>query len=161
MSEKLFLTKAEYEELKQKLDFLINEELPRIAEDIAAAVSQGDLSENAEYDNAKEEQAKINQEIARTRNMLANASIIKQNSSNDTVDIGHTVTLEDLNTNETLTVTIVSFLDLSKRRDIVTVESPLGKELLGREVNETVVITAPIGELSYKVKKIEIQKASN
>lgn len=152
MSEKHYLTQDQYNEFKEKLDYLINVALPENAENIAYAVAQGDLSENAEYEIAKDEQFKLNKEVARVKSILSNAVIIKQNASNDFVEIGHRVTILSLDDSVEETITLMGY---GNGIDTISVDSPLGQALLGKQKGETVLVDAPIGELNYKVLSIE------
>jgi transcription elongation factor GreA len=151
MNSKHFLTKEQYDQYKERLEFLLNEALPKNSDDIAAAVSQGDLRENAEYDNAKEEQAKLNQEAAKIKNILANAKLIQENDNKDYVNIGHYVTIESLQDGKKETIRIMG---QGNGIDSVSVDSPLGTALLGKSKHDSISVDAPIGELAYKILDI-------
>lgn len=152
MSKKHYLSRKQYDDFKKDLEILINVKLPQNSEDIATAVAQGDLSENAEYDNAKEEQAILNQQLAKIKNILANAEIIKQTDRTDFVEIGHKVTLLSLDTNKTEVITLMGYGD---GKESISVESPLGTAILGKEKDNEIVVDAPVGELKYKILNIE------
>jgi len=152
MSEKHYLTQDQFNEFKTKLDYLINVALPENAENIAYAVAQGDLSENAEYEIAKDEQFKLNKEVARVKSILSNAVIIKQNASNEFVEIGHRVTILSLDDSNEETVTLMGY---GNGIDSISVDSPLGQAILGKSKGESVLVDAPIGELNYKILSIE------
>lgn len=158
MSKKITLSKEQYMEFEKKLEYLEKVALPKNSESIAAAVAQGDLSENAEYDIAKEEQAKLHQEIAKIKNILGNASILKQNDNTDYVETGHKVTIKALDSNvyekEVETVTLMSFGDGTTS---ISIDAPLGSVLLGKKVGEIVVVETPkVGELRFEILKIEL-----
>lgn len=154
--DKLYLTKEQYDSYKARLDELIHNELPRNSEEIAAAIAQGDLSENAEYENAKEEQAKLNAEIAKIKNVLNNATLIKENDNFDFVEVGHKVTIEFLSSDEKIelktgTQETITLTGVGDGVSTIGIDSPIGKELLGKEVGDLVIVDAPIGELTYKI----------
>ena len=150
-SQNHYLTTAQKEELKQKLSNLKNVLLPKNSEALEEAKAQGDLSENAEYDAAKDEQGKLNHEVSKIENILANATIIRKNSSTDKVDIGHAVTIK-WDSGQTETVNLLGFGDGEEN---VSVESPLGKALLGKKANQKAVVEAPIGRLHLTILTIE------
>jgi len=152
MNEKHYLTQEQYTEFKEKLERLINVELPQNAENIATAVAQGDLSENAEYEIAKDEQFRLNKEVARIKGILANAVIIKQNASNDFVEIGHKVTIQSLDTDSVETITLMGY---GNGIDTISIDSPLGQALLHKSKGDITIVDAPIGELNYKILSIE------
>jgi transcription elongation factor GreA len=151
MNNKNFLTREQYDEFKDRLEYLLNVALPKNSEDIASAVAQGDLSENAEYDNAKEEQGKLNQEVVKIKTILANAKIIKQNDSNDYVEVGHKVTILSLDSDVKETVMLMGY---GNGKDSISVDSPLGTALLGKEKGDRITVDAPIGELKYEILDI-------
>lgn len=152
MSEKHYLTQEQHDEFSKKLEYLINVALPKNAEDIAYAVAQGDLSENAEYEIAKDEQFKLNKEVSRIKSILANVYIIKQNDNTDFVEIGHKITIESLKDHSKETITLMGF---GNGIDTISIDSPLGQALLGKEKNDIIVVDAPIGELQYKILSIK------
>lgn len=153
MSNKEYLTKEQYETYQKELDNLINILIPKNSDDIAAAVAQGDLSENAEYDSAKEEQAKLNQRVAKIQQTLANAIIIQENTTNDFIQIGHTITIEDTKSKEKITATLLGKWDETEKS--ISLDSPLGQALLEKKINDIVTIDCRAGELSYKILKIK------
>lgn len=152
MSEKHYLTQEQHDEFKTKLENLINIELPKNAEDIAYAVAQGDLSENAEYEIAKDEQFKLNKEVARIKSILSNAVIIKQNVTNDFVEIGHRITIASMQDGKEETITLMGY---GNGNDTISIDSPLGQALIGKSKDDFVLVDAPIGELQYKIIAIQ------
>lgn len=152
MSEKHYLTQKQHDDFKEKLDYLINVALPKNADDIAYAVSQGDLSENAEYEIAKEEQFKLNKEVSRIKGILANVHIIKQNSNTDFIEIGHKITMVSLESKKEETITLMGY---GNGIETISIDSPLGQALLGKQKDELVTFDAPIGEQKYKIISIQ------
>ena len=152
MKTNIYLTQEQYDDLISEKQNILNVKLPKNAEDIAAAVAQGDLSENAEYENAKSEQGFLNKQLAEIENKLKYAKILKKSSKNDFVEIGHKVTIEFLENHQQETVTLMTF---GNGINTISVDSALGQALLGKAVDETVTVDAPIGELLYKIISIE------
>ena len=156
MSDEVYLTKAGYEKLRNDLERLKTVERRRIAKAIGEARLQGDISENAEYDAAKDAQAHCEARIAELETKLAKVRIIEnENISNDKVYIGAKVTLQDLDTKEELQYTMVSPVEANYEEGKISITSPVGKSLMGRKVGEAVEIHVPAGILKYKVLKIE------
>ncbi len=122
-----------------------------IAEKIAEARDYGDLSENAEYDAAREDQGVVETRIAEIENILQNVEII-ESKSKDEVSLGSTVDLKIKS--KTVTYTVVGPVEADPLEGKVSDESPIGQALMGKKVNETVVISTPKGELSYTVQAI-------
>ena len=128
---------------------------PQVVKAIAEARRKGDLTENAEYDAAKEEQHKLEKRIHRFEVMIANIEIIDdRNIASDRVYIGAKVDLEDINTGEDIFYILVNEYEADFGKKKISTVSPIGKGLLGRKVGETVDINIPNGTLKYKVKKI-------
>ncbi len=156
MSQEVYLTKAGYEKMIQELDHLKNVERRRISQAIGEARLQGDLSENAEYDAAKDAQAHCEARIAELESKLANVRIIEsQNIPADKVYIGAIVTLRDMETQEELQYMMVSPEEANYEENKLSIFSPIGKGLLGKGLGEELVIQVPAGTLKYKILKIE------
>ena len=156
MAQEVYLTKAGYEKMIQELDHLKTVERRRISQAIGEARLQGDLSENAEYDAAKEAQAHSEARIAELEIKLANVRIIEdQNISADKVYIGAIVTLQDLDTQEELRYMMVSPEESNYEENKLSIFSPVGKGLLGKAVGEELAIQVPAGTLKYKILTIE------
>ena len=152
LNDKILLTKEQFDAYKQEEHDLIHILIPKNSQDIASAVAQGDLSENAEYENAKEEQAKLNTQLAKVQNILKNATLIKQADSNDYVEIGHTLEIQNLDTGEVETFRMQGYN--GNGVDTIAVDSPLGKALLGKEKGAEIIVDAPKHELKYKILSI-------
>lgn len=148
--QKFYLTTEQREELKERLHHLINVEIPANAQSLDEAKAQGDLSENAEYDAAKDEQAKLHSEKLKMQNLLNNAVIIKENTSTDFIDVGHTVTIEWSDG----TVESVKILGYGNGKEFISIDAPLGKALLGKKLNDSVTVEAPVGRLHLKILQI-------
>ncbi len=156
MGNEVYLTRAGFQRLQEQLETLKTTERQKIAKAIGEARAQGDISENAEYDAAKEAQGYNEAKIAELEGKLSNVRIIEnENIPSDKAYIGAIVTLEDLDNDETLTYTLVSPEEANFEENKISVFSPIGKGLLGHKVGETLVIKVPAGTLNYKVKKLK------
>ena len=156
MSDEVYLTKSGYEKLRGELERLKTVERRRIAKAIGEARLQGDISENAEYDAAKDAQAHCEARIAELETKLAKVRIIEnENIANDKVYIGAKVTLQDLDTQEKLQYTMVSPVEANYEEGKISIISPVGKALMGRKAGEAAEIQVPAGILKYKILKIE------
>ena len=146
---------AKYEE---RLEYLKTTARTEIAEQIKIARSFGDLSENAEYDAAKIEQARIEYEIVEIEAMLKNVILIdEENIKTEVVTVGATVTVKNMDTHQGMTFQIVGSAESNPRENRISNESPVGKALMGRSVGEEVVVEAPGGEV--RLLSLEISKA--
>ena len=155
MAEKFLMTKEGLEAAKKQLDYLTNVKRAEIVENIREARSHGDLSENAEYDAARNEQAANEGEIAELEYKIRNAEIIEENSDNSTVHIGSKVTVYDSDLEEKLVYTIMGSTEADAMNGIISNESPAGMALLHHKKNDTVTVKAPDGEYTLKILKIE------
>jgi len=156
MANEVYLTRAGFSKLQEQLEYLKIKERQKIAKAIGEARAQGDISENAEYDAAKEAQAHNEARISELEGKLSNVRIIEnENIPSDKVYIGAIVTLEDLDNDETLTYMLVSPEEASFEENKISVFSPIGKGLLGHKEGEKLEIKVPAGILKYKVKKIK------
>lgn len=151
MNKNIYLTPEQYDEMIQKKERILTIELPRNAEEISIAVAQGDLSENAEYENAIDEQAFLNKQLAEIENKLKYAKILEKSTKNDFVEVGHKVTIRPALEKQEETITLLSY---GNGKDTISIESPLGKALLGKAVGEDVIVTAPVGKLTYTILEI-------
>ena len=152
----VYLTKAGFEKLRSNLERLKTTERRRIAKAIEEARQQGDISENAEYDAAKDAQAHNEARIAELETKLAHVRLIEnENIPSDKVFIGAIVTLKDLETDEEITYTLVSPEESNYEEGKISIQSPVGKGLMGKSKNDQVEIHVPAGILKYKILKIE------
>jgi transcription elongation factor GreA len=154
MSDSTYLTAEGAEELRRELDTLIKVRRPELAAKLTEAVSQGDLKENADYHDAKEQQAFMEGRIKYLENVLRSAKIIEATSKSDQVRLGSVVTIVEDGTSDEETYTIVGAAEANPREGKISNESPIGAALLGRSVGEKVKARTPAGELVFKVKKI-------
>ena len=127
-----------------------------VAQKIKEAREQGDLSENAEYDAAKDEQRDIEAQIVELENILKNAEIIQDNDkSKDKIKMESVVKLHDVEYDEDIEYTIVGSSEADSLNNKISNESPLGAALIGKKVGDTVKIEAPVGEIEYKIISVD------
>ena len=157
MAKEYVMTQEGYDNLKNKLDHLINVERIEASERIKKAREYGDLSENSEYDAAKDHQAKVESEIIIIQDQIDHAKIIEETSGKpSTVMLGCTVKIKDLDENEELEYTIVGTTEASILEGKISNEAPLAKAILGKKIGA--VVTVNTGDYSYDVKVIDISK---
>ncbi len=153
MADEVILTKEGKEELEKRLEFLKVTKRAEITERIKTAREFGDLSENAEYDAAKNEQAMIEGEIVEIENKLKYAVIIS-GAKKGVVSLGSKVDILDNDTNELLTYEIVGTTEADVEAGRISNESPIGNALLGRKAGETFTVVVPAGTVSITIKKV-------
>lgn len=152
---KVYLTRERLRELEQELHMLKVQGRAEIAQKIAEARGYGDLSENAEYEAAKEAQRHHELRIAKLEETLSRAQIIESSDlPNDKVYILSLVTLKDLKTGEVLNYRLVSPEEADYEKNKISVTSPFGKGLMGKTKGETVEIKVPAGTLKYEILEI-------
>lgn len=151
MAKEFRLSPERYEELKQELVYLKTVREKEVAEQIKEARSFGDLSENSEYDEAKNEQGKLYSRIAEVENILANCSIIEEDNDGDHVRMGSTVVVLDKEFDEELTYKIVGSQEADPMNGSISEDSPFGKALLGHNKGDEVVVDAPAGQIHYQI----------
>ncbi|MBE7083452.1 MAG: transcription elongation factor GreA [Clostridiales bacterium] len=154
MAEEVILTKEGKEELEKRLEYLKVEKRAEITERIKTAREFGDLSENAEYDAAKNEQAMIEGEILEIENKLKYAVIIKDGAKKGTVSLGSKVDFVDEETKELLTYEIVGTTEADVEQGRISNESPIGNALLGHKAGDTINVSVPAGIVTITVKKV-------
>lgn len=155
MAEIYYLTKEGYDKLVQELHDLKTKERAKIAAAIAEAREKGDLSENAEYDAAKEAQGLLELKISKLEEMLLNARILSDEEIDTSkVYILSTVKLKNLTKGEIVTYTLVSQKEANLKEGKISVDSPIGKGLLGKMVGEIVEIKVPAGILKFEILEI-------
>ena len=148
-----YLTKEKLEELKKEVEHLKKDVRNEIAERLKRAKEFGDLSENAEYSEAKEEQSRIESRIFELEDVLRNASIIKKAGGKNIVSIGSTIEVNKKG--KTLKYTIVGSNEAKPEENLISNESPLGKAFLDKKKGDVVKIETPGGKVEYKIMKIE------
>ena len=150
------LTKEGFEKLRAELENLRTVRRKEISEKIKVALSFGDLSENSEYDEAKNEQALVEARIVEIENMLKNVKIIDQSNLNtNMVLIGNTVKVKNLDSDEIREYKIVGTNESNPREGLISNDSPVGNGLLGHEIGETVAVDVPAGRLNFKILSID------
>jgi transcription elongation factor GreA len=152
---KTFLTKEGYQKLADELEFLRNDKRKQVAERLHEAMEGGELIENAEYEDAKNEQAFVEGRIQELEIILASAHIIEDHDKNpSTVEVGDTVVVKE-GDNDPEEYTIVGAAEADPRKGRISNESPLGKALLNRTVGDDVTVEAPGGMFNVRVVKIK------
>lgn len=150
-----FLTREGLQKLEEELDHLKSTKRREVAERIKIAVSYGDLSENSEYDAAKDEQAFVESRIVQLEKMMRNVRIIDPGSEDkSTITIGSTIKISEVPDGDVETYTIVGTTESDPNDGKISNESPLGSALIGRSVGETVNINTPGGQLEFKIIEI-------
>ena len=149
------LTYEGLKKLEEELEYLKTEKRREVAERIKVALGFGDLSENSEYDEAKNEQAQVEMKIVDLENKLRNVKIIDEDEiDTKTVQVGNTVQVLDMEYDEKIDYTIVGSEEADLLENKISNESPIGKALLGKKKNEVVEVEAAGGLLSFKILKI-------
>lgn len=152
----VILTPEGYEKLKHEIDLLRGDRRREVAERIRVAREFGDIAENAEYDDAKNEQAMLEHKIAQLEDRLLTARVItKKEISKDTVSIGSRVRLRDVAAKQTFEYHIVGSAEANPAENKLSNESPVGKAIMGHKKGETVEVTAPRGSLKFKILEIK------
>ena len=152
---KVPITREGYENLKKEHEYLLNVKRPQILQLIEEAREHGDLSENAEYDAAKEEFQFLQKKVAEIEEMIKNSEIIDVKSTNgETVGFGCSVSLINLDTDEEVIYRIVGPYESDIKKGTISITSPLGQALMGKCVGDEVNFKAPGGERTYEVIKI-------
>lgn len=152
------MTQEGFEKLEQELEQLKTVKRPEVVEKIKVARSFGDLSENSEYDAAKDEQGFIEQDIQRIENMIRNALIIEDTGDNNVVQIGKTVTFIELPDGEEEVYQIVGSAEADAFNGKISNESPIAKSLIGKHLDDEVRVALPNGaEMKVKITNIQSQ----
>ena len=152
---KTILTSEGLKKLEEELNTLRTQGRKKVAEKLKEALSFGDLSENSEYDEAKNEQAKLEARILQLENMLKNVKILDSNYlTNDVVQVGSKVTIKDLQQQDVLKYRIVGPMETNPDDGKISDESPVGKSLIGHKVGDIVKIKIPIGVVEYEILNI-------
>src|SRR5574344_1593412 len=152
-----YLTEEGLKKLRLELEQMITIERPRISQQIADARDKGDLSENAEYDAAKEAQGLLEMRISKLQETLRNARLIdKSQISTDTVKILNIVTLKNLTQNMIMEWTIVSESEADMKEKKLSINTPIAQALLGKKVGDIVEVQVPNGKVKYEIININI-----
>jgi transcription elongation factor GreA len=158
-AEEVLITKEGLKKLQDELQYLKTTKRAEVAERLKEAISYGDLSENAEYEEAKNEQAFVEGRILELEKQIKNARIITEHTTGaikgKVIDIGSVVTVRNkTDDEEPETYTIVGSMEADPIEHKISNESPIGKALLGREKGDTVDVTAPAGKFKYEIVKV-------
>ncbi len=152
----VILTPEGYEKLKDEIEYLSNDKRREVADRIRVARDFGDISENAEYDDAKNEQAMLEHKIAQLEERMANARVIEVKDVDlSVVSIGAKVRLKDVDANQTVEYVIVGSAEADPSESKLSNESPVGRAIIGKKKGETVEVSAPRGSLKYKILDIK------
>ncbi|MFL2568212.1 MAG: transcription elongation factor GreA [Flavobacteriales bacterium] len=157
MSDIIYLSKKGYEDLKNELNKLKTIDRPHVINQIAEARDKGDLSENAEYDAAKEAQGLLEARISKLEIDLSNSRIIDESKLDDSkVSLLSKVTIKNISNNTEMTYAIVSESEADLAAKKISASSPIGKGLMGKVVNDVVDISVPNGTVKFKILNISI-----
>ena len=154
MHQPVYLTPEGVEDLRRELDHLVTVKRPALADRLHRAIQQGDLSENADYIAAKEEQGFLEGRIQQIEMMLRNAVMIEENGPGDQVALGSHVTVIEEGEEEAETFRIVGPAEADPAGGKVSNESPLGQALMGHRVDDIVTVAAPRGEIVFRITAI-------
>lgn len=152
------MSQERYDELKAELDYSKTTRADEIAELIKEARGFGDLSENSEYDEAKNEQAKLYGRIAEVENILTHAVVIDEAAEAahaGTVGLGCTVKVHDVELDEDAVYTIVGSQEANPRESRISDDSPFGRAMIGKHIGDVVEVEAPIGIVKFKILAVE------
>ena len=154
MQQPVLLTAEGIEELRRELEYLVNVRRPELARILRRAIQQGDLSENADYIAAKEEQAFLEGRIQQIETMLRNAVLIENNGPAGVVDLGSQVTVLEEGRETPEVFRIVGPAEADPLNGKVSHQSPLGQALLGRRAGDVVTVDAPAGPITFRVLEV-------
>ncbi|HOQ10488.1 MAG TPA: transcription elongation factor GreA [Syntrophomonadaceae bacterium] len=152
----VLLTKEGLDKLEAELEYLKSVRREEVAERIKQAIAFGDISENSEYEDAKNEQAFIEGRIITLEKTLKNARLMEDEEiRTDVVSLGSKVTLKEMKSGREIHVTLVSSVESKLKDGKISNESPVGKAVMGKKVNSIVTVDAPAGPIKYKIIKVE------
>ena len=155
MAEAKYYTKEGLQKLRDELDYLTRVERRKISEAIAEARDKGDLSENAEYDAAKDAQGLLELKISKLQNIIGNARIIDESKMDSSkVLILSKVKIKNLKNGATMTYTLVPEKEADLKKGMLSVNSPIAKGLLGKTVGDKVMISVPAGNIEFEIVEI-------
>lgn len=149
-----FLTQEGFDKLQEELNYLRKDKRQEVADRLREASDGEDLIENAEYEAAKNEQAFVEGRIKELEILLATAKIIEDKGDSDSIQVGSTVTIQEIGTDEKETFTIVGAAEAQPSEGRISNESPLGRALLNHRKGEEVVVKAPDGDYQVKIMKV-------
>ena len=150
-----YLTSEGRRKLQEELDYLVNVRRPEVARQLADAKADGDLSENAGYDEAKNTQAFVEGRILTIKGLLSNAVIIKENGSKESVEVGTKVTIRDVEYGDRGTYTIVGSAEVDPANGRISLNSPIGHALMGHRKGDRIRVQTPNGTAQFEILAIE------
>ena len=157
MGKVAYITQEGLNRLKEELDRLMNVERPSISRQIGEAIEKGDISENAEYDAAKDAQGMLEAKISVLRDKIANARIIDESKIDTScVQILNKVTIKNIKSNSTMKYTIVSEHEADLKSGKISIETPIAKGLIGKKVGDVVEIKVPSGIIPFEIIDISL-----
>jgi len=152
-----YMTQEGYKKLLEEVTYLENVKRPEISKQIAEARDKGDLSENAEYDAAKEAQGLLEAKISQLKGLIASARLIDESQiSTESVQIMNKVTIKNTKNNQTMVYTLVAESEANLKEGKIAVSTPIGKGLLGKKLGDVVDIKVPSGIMSFEIMNITI-----
>ena len=154
MTEEVYVTEQGLEDMKKELEYLKMEKRPAVIEALKEARALGDLSENAEYDAARNEQSEVENRIVTLEKQIENAIVI-ENRGNDKVNVGNTVEIEYVEDKEKEKYTIVGIKEADPFENKISNESPIAQAIMGAKLGETRAVASPNGEYQVKITSIE------
>lgn len=155
MGEQIYLTAEGAADLRRELDMLLTVRRPELAKKLKEAVAEGDLKENADYHDAKEQQAFLEGRIQYVENVLRTATIIDNSGTSDVVRLGSVVTIIEDGGHDEESYSIVGAAEANPREGKISHESPIGSALLGHKKGDKVKVKTPGGEITFKIKHIK------
>jgi transcription elongation factor GreA len=156
MAKQIVVTESSFKKLQEELDYLKNVKRKEAAENVGIARSFGDLSENSEYDEAKNEQAKIEAQIADLEETIATARVIGDHEiQTDVVSVGVSVLIYDFEFEEEVEYTLVSSREVDPLNNKISDQPPIGKALIGAKVGDTITVEVPDGTAKFEIRGIE------
>jgi transcription elongation factor GreA len=155
MAEQVYLTAEGKADLERELDELLNVRRPELARKLKDAVAEGDLKENADYHDAKEQQAFLEGRIQYLENILRSAKVIANDGSTDMVRLGSEITIVEDGADDEETYIIVGAAEANPREGKISHESPIGASLLGHKKGDKVRVNTPGGDVVFKIKRIK------
>lgn len=154
-TKEVYLTLEGKLELEKELKYLKKEKRKEVSARIKEAISLGDLSENSEYNEAKNEQAAVERKILEKEDILNNMVLIQSPGNVDMISLGSTVVLKDLEYNEIIEYTLVGSAEADPRKGRLSNESPVGRIIIGKTKGEIFEVQAPVGHIKYEIKEIK------
>jgi transcription elongation factor GreA len=152
----VLLTKEGLQKLEDELEYLKSQKREELAERIKQAIAFGDISENSEYEDAKNEQAFVEGRIMSLEKTLKNARLMEDKDiRTDVITLGSKITLKEMKSGREVNVTLVASVESKLKDGKISDESPVGRAVLGKTVNSEVAVDAPAGIIKYKILKVE------